>query len=205
MHTTITPFTLTFWKGERPPGKPRPRGWQGTSPEYGDIRVLWPAPPHVDERIATQVSGDLIPTVTLETRGIHAELLVLPSLNRSTVRVGDGLVSLSRNRFAMTKRGRSLRMTYLGDHYRLTAIDRKAYTLARTPDADDPGAVLTVRQSGLGKSKKVSVQANGRVLPADLALAVLFSGIDRAVLTRGGAVRAGIARISHFWAETYTP
>ncbi|MFI6107370.1 hypothetical protein [Streptomyces sp. NPDC051310] len=205
MHTTITPFTLTFWKGERPPGKPRPRGWQGTSPEYGDIRVLWPAPPHVDERIATQVSGELIPTVTLETRGIHAELLVLPSLNRSTVRVGDGLASLSRNRFAMTKRGRSLRMTYLGDHYRLTAIDRKAYTLARTPDADDPGVVLTVRQSGLGKGKKVSVQANGRVLPADLALAVLFSGVDRAVLTRGGAVRAGIARISHFWAETYTP
>ncbi|MEU7279305.1 hypothetical protein AB0A69_11085 [Streptomyces sp. NPDC045431] len=205
MHTTLTPFTLTFWKGERSRGKPLLRAWQGTSPEYGDMRVLWPAPPYVDSLITTQVSGGLIPTATLETRGIHAELVGMPTLNRATARVGDGLVSLSRNRFAMTKRGRSLRMTYLGDHYRLTAIDRKAYTLARTPNADDPGVVLTVRQSGLGKGKKVSVQANGRVLPADLALAVLFAGVDRAVLTRGGAVRAGIARMSMFWAETHNP
>ncbi|MET9430076.1 hypothetical protein [Streptomyces sp. NPDC003036] len=205
MHTTITPFTLTFWKGERSRGTPLQRAWQGTSPEYGDIRVLWPAPPYVDERIATQVSGGLIPTATFETRGIHAELVGMPTLNRATARVGDGLVSLSRNRFAMTKRGRSLRMTYLGDHYRLTAINRKAYTLSRKPDADDPGVVLTVRQSGLGKNKKVSVQANGRVLPTDLALAVLFAGVDRAVLTRGGVVRAGFSRLSHFWAETYTP
>lgn len=93
-------------------------------------------------------------------------------------------------------------VTYLGDAYRLTAINRRAYKLSRQPDAEDPGVVITVRQSGLGRGRKVTVQAAGRVLPADVSLAALFSGVDRSVLTRRGAVRAGFSRIFNFWAES---
>ncbi|MET9349147.1 hypothetical protein [Streptomyces termitum] len=34
------------------------------------------------------------------------------------------------------------------------------------------------------------------------ALAPVFAGVDRAALTRGGAVRAGLARLTGFWAES---
>ncbi|GAA4916610.1 hypothetical protein ACFPM3_21380 [Streptomyces coeruleoprunus] len=201
MHTTITPFTLTHWK-ERRRGEPTQWGWQGTSPEFGDIRVVHPAAPHRRERVVTEVRGGLIPTGTFEARGIHTEGMSRPSLNRATLRLGDGLVQLSRNRWALTHGGRSLRMRYLGDDYRLTAIDRKSYTLSRIADGEDPGVVLTVRQSGRGKSKRMTVQAAGRVLHADIALAALFAGVDRSVLTRRGAVRAGFSRIFDLWAES---
>ncbi|MFJ2113759.1 MULTISPECIES: hypothetical protein [unclassified Streptomyces] len=46
------------------------------------------------------------------------------------------------------------------------------------------------------------MRATGRVLPADVSLAALFSGVDRSVLTRRGAVRAGFSRIFNFWAES---
>lgn len=126
----------------------------------------------------------------------------MPTLNRSTLRVGDALVRMHRNRWAPTHRGRSLHMTYLGDAYRLTAIDRRAYDLFRQPDSDDPGAVIRVRQSGIGSGRKVTVRATGRVLPGDVSLAAVFSGVDRSVLTRRGAVRAGLSRIFGFWAES---
>ncbi|WP_190123360.1 hypothetical protein [Streptomyces inusitatus] len=146
-----------------------------------------------------------MPTVivaTFETRGLHTEVVSMPTGNRATLRVGDGLVRMSRNRWAPTHWGRSLHMTYLGDAYRLTAINRRAYRLSRQPDAEDPGSVITMRRSGLGSGKRVTVQAAGsRVLPSDVSLAVLFCGVDRAVLTRRGAVRAGFSRIFNFWAE----
>ncbi|MGW0333821.1 hypothetical protein ACWD0J_18460 [Streptomyces sp. NPDC003011] len=201
MHTTISPFTLTSWKEKQPVGRTK-FGWVGTSPQLGDIRVVYPAGRDVPNVIVTDVRGALIPTATFETRGLHADVLSMPALNRATLRVGDGLVRMSRNRWALTHRGRSLRMTYLGDAYRLTAINRRAYQLSRRPDAEDPGAVVTVRQSGLGSGRKVTVEAAGRVLPADVSLAALFSGVDRSVLTRRGAVRAGFSRILNFWAES---
>ncbi|WP_030665580.1 hypothetical protein [Streptomyces cellulosae] len=201
MHTTISPFTLTYWKEKQPVGRTK-FGWRGTSPELGDIRVVYPAGRDVPNVIVTEVRGALIPAATFETRGMHTDVLSMPTLNRATVRVGDGLVRMSRNRWGLTHRGRSLHMTYLGDAYRLTAIDRRAYELSRQPDAEDAGVVLTVRQSGLGSGKKLTVQAAGRVLPADVSLAALFSGVDRSVLTRRGAVRAGFSRIFNFWADS---
>jgi hypothetical protein len=201
MHTTISPFTLAYWKEKQPVGLTK-FGWQGTSAELGDIRVVYPAGRDVPNAIVTDVRGGLIPTATFETRGPHADVVSMPTLNRSTLRVGDGLVRMSRNRWAPTHRGRSLHMTYLGDVYRLKAINRRAYELSRQPDAEDPGSVITVRQSGLGSGRKMTVQAAGRVLPADVSLAVLFTGVDRSVLTRRGAVRAGFSRIFNFWAES---
>lgn len=201
MHTTISPFTLAYRKEKPPRGRPR-SGWQGTSAEFGDIRVECPAGRDMPNVLVTDVRGGLIPTSTFETRGAHTDVVPMPTLNRSTLRVGDGLVRMHRNRWAPTHRGRSLHMTYLGDSYRLQAINRRAYELSRQPDSEDPGAVITVRQSGIGSGRKVTVRAAGRVLPADVSLAVLFTGVDRSVLTRRGAVRAGISRIFGFWAES---
>ncbi|MFF8291135.1 hypothetical protein ACF068_18175 [Streptomyces sp. NPDC016309] len=201
MHTTISPFTLTHWR-ERKKGERTQWGWQGTSPEFGDIRVVHPARPFAPEKIVTEVSGGLIPTATFEARGLHTEGMTRPSLNRAVLRVGDGHVRMSRNRWGMTHRGRSLHLTYLGDGYRLTAVDRRSYTLSRVADAEDPGVVITVRQSGRGRSRRMTVQAEGRVLHADIALAALFCGVDRSVLTRRGAVRAGFSRVFDLWAES---
>ncbi|MGI5482394.1 hypothetical protein [Streptomyces lavendofoliae] len=201
MHTTISPFTLTHWR-ERTKGERTQWGWQGTSPEFGDIRVVHPAGPYVRERIVAQVSGGLIPTASFEARGLHTEGMTRPSLNRAVLRLGDAHVRMSRNRWGLTHRGRSLHMTCLGDAYRLTALDRGSYTLSRAADAEDPGVVITVRQSGWGRNKRVSVRAEGRVLHADIALAALFCGVDRSVLTRRGAVRAGFARVFDLWAES---
>ncbi|MFJ9799995.1 hypothetical protein [Streptomyces wuyuanensis] len=201
MHTTISLFTLAYWKEKQPAGRTK-FGWQGTSPDLGDIRVVYPAGRDVPNAIVTEVRGGRIPTATFETRGVHTDVVSMPTLNRATLRVGDGLVRMSRNRWAPTHRGRSLHMTYLGDAYRLTAINRRTYKLSRQPDAEDPGVVITVRQSGLGSGRKVTVQAAGRVLPADVSLAALFSGVDRSVLTWRGAVRASFSRLFNFWAES---
>ncbi|MET9589893.1 hypothetical protein ABZY45_02860 [Streptomyces sp. NPDC006516] len=199
MHTTISPFTLTCVKAGRQ-APPEQSGWQGTSPEFGEIRVVHPADRQT-HALVTEVRGGLIPTAVYETRGLHTEVVSMPTINGSTLRVGDGLVRMSRSRWALTHRGRSLRMTYLGDRYRLKAINRRAYELSRRADSEDPGAVVTVRRSGIGSGRRVTVRAAGRVLPADITLAVLFTGVDRSVLTRRGAVRAGFARLFGFWAE----
>ncbi|MER6999491.1 hypothetical protein [Streptomyces sp. NPDC000410] len=201
MHTTISPFTLAYWREKQPAGRTK-FGWQGTSPELGDIQVVYPVGRDVPNAIVTEVRGGLIPTATCGTRGTHTDIVSMPTLNRAILRLGDGLVRMTRNRWAPTHRGRSLHMTYLGDAYRVTAINRRAYELSRQPDGEDPGVVITVRQSGLGSGRRVTVQAPGQVLPADVALAALFSGVDRSVLTRRGAVRAGFSRIFGFWAES---
>jgi len=201
MHATISPFTLAYWKERQPAGR-RQVGWQGTSAELGEIRVVYPAGRETSYSIVTEVRGGLIPTATFETRGLHTEVASMPTLNGSTLRVGDGIVRMSRNRWAPTHRGRALRMTYLGDVYRLRAINRRAYELSRQADSEDPGSVITVRQSGLGGGRRMTVRAAGRVLPADVAIAAVFTAVDRSVLTRRGAVRAGFSRIFGFWAES---
>ncbi|WP_299537894.1 hypothetical protein [uncultured Streptomyces sp.] len=201
MHTTISPFALAYWKEKQPVGATK-FGWRGVSPELGDIHVVYPAGKDVPNLVVTEVTGSVIPSATFETRGVHTDVLSMPTLNRATLRVGGGLVRMSRNRWAPTHGGRSLRMVYLGDVYRLKAINRRAYEVSRQGDSEDPGAVVTVRQSGLGSSRRMAVQAQGRVLPADVTIAVLFAGVDRSVLTRRGAVRAGFSRIFNFWADS---
>ncbi|MCQ0023020.1 hypothetical protein M4914_08710 [Streptomyces somaliensis DSM 40738] len=200
MHTTISPFTFAHEKRREPGGRPQ-YGWRGASPEFGEIRVVWPALPHVSGAIVTEAGGDNIPTATFETRGLLSDLVSMPTLNRATCRVGGRLVGLDRRRWALTRRGRSLRLRHLGDDYRLTAVGKHAYRLTRLADDEDPGVAVTVRRSGIAGGRRLTVRATGRVLPADLALAVLFAGVDRSVLTRRGAVRAGFKRVFGFWAE----
>lgn len=42
----------------------------------------------------------------------------------------------------------------------------------------------------------------GRAEGGDLALALIFAGVDRSALTRIGAVKAGLSRVTHFWTES---
>ncbi|MGW0392713.1 hypothetical protein ACWDYJ_17790 [Streptomyces sp. NPDC003042] len=72
----------------------------------------------------------------------------------------------------------------------------------READNQDRGLTVRVREAGFGKRKRVEVSVEGRALGADIALAVLFTGVDRSVLTRRGAVRAGISRVFHVAADS---
>ncbi|WP_175407803.1 hypothetical protein [Streptomyces sp. TRM64462] len=200
MHTTTAPFTLEAGK-ERRRGEPVVFHWRGTSPEFGEIEVRYPVPPRAAQSVTTEVRGGHLPTTTLEARGMHVDEAEKPSLNGATLRVDGGVVYAQRNRWGFTKRARSLRLKYLGDRYRLTAVNGRSYTLTREPDSEDPGVVVTVKPSGLG-GRRLSVSVRGRALPADIALAALFAGVDRRVLTRGGAVRAGFGRIFHAAADS---
>lgn len=193
MHTTTASFTLHYWK-QREKGEKRLFGWQGTSEEFGDIKVTNERHNH-HESLTAEVRGDAIPTATLESRGIHTDVMSRPSLNRATLRVGDAHVYMTRNRLGMTHRGRSLMLKYAGDKYRLTAINRRAFVLRREADDEDPGVIITVRETGIGSRKKFTISVEKRAVGADIALAALFVGVDRATLTRRGAVRAGISRV----------
>lgn len=201
MHTTISPFTLVRWKEKQPDGVIK-RGWHGTSPEFGDLRSAYPAERNAPHSMSAEARGGQIPVARFETRGFHTDLALNPTLNGATLRVGDAPVTMERNRWAPTRRWRSLRMTYAGDSYRLTALGRRAYQLSRQADSEDPGVLITVRQSSMVGGRKLTVRATGRVLAADVSLALVFAEVDRAVLTWGGAMRAGFSRIFLFWGDT---
>ncbi|GGT10671.1 hypothetical protein GCM10010271_11480 [Streptomyces kurssanovii] len=200
MHSAVTPFLLHHWKaGAR---REQRTGWQGMSPEFGDIKVTSPLNPSNSESVVAEVRGGSIPTATFESRGIHAEVLSRPTLNSITLRLGDAMVHTSRNRLALTHRGRALHMRYGGDRYRLWAVDRRRYVLTRQPDSEDPGTRITVTQSGRGRRRQITVTATGRAVAADIALAALFTGVDRSVLTRRGTLRAFVSRAFGLFAQT---
>ncbi|MFJ8661332.1 hypothetical protein [Streptomyces sp. NPDC093795] len=195
MHSTVTPFTLRPWREGK--GYERQAGWRGVSAEFGEITVEAPLRQTAPELVMSELRGGLIPTASYEARGIHTDLLRLPSLNRATLRVGDAVVSMTRNRFGATSRQRGLGLRYGGDRYRLWAVNRRSWVLARDADAEDPGVTVSVR----GKRRRLDVVVTGRAGAADLSLALIFAGVDRAALTRGGAVRAGLSRVTELWAE----
>ncbi|MGA5193639.1 hypothetical protein [Streptomyces exfoliatus] len=200
MHTNVTPFDLQAWKeGNRHDYR---AGWKGVSPEFGEIVLTCPMTRTSPESIVSEVRGGQLPTTSFESRGMHAEGLKLPTLNRSTLRVGDRMVYVDRNRFGATLEQRALTMRYAGDHYRLAALDKHGYVLTRQADDEDPGVTITVRESGRGKNRRLSVQVSGRAEGGDLALGLIFAGVDRSVLTRVGAVKAGLSRATHFWTES---
>lgn len=200
MHTTTAPFALHVWsEGQK---YERRTGWQGTSQEFGEITVIHPHRGNAGHGLTSEVRGSLIPSASFSSRGFHAQVMSLPSLNGATLRLGDAMVYLTRNRWGLTHRGRSLHLKYGGDKYRLTAVNRKEYTLTRLPDPEDPGVTVRVKTSGIGKGKRLAVSVAGRAVGADIALAALFVGVDRATLTRRGAVRAAFSRAFGFYAES---
>ncbi|WP_369145238.1 hypothetical protein [Streptomyces sp. R44] len=200
MHLHVTPFDLRAWKaGNRHDHR---AGWQGVSPEFGEITLTCPLPRTSPGSLVSEVRGGLLPTASFEARGAHVEGMRLPGLNRSTLRVGDRVVYVTRNRFGATLEQRALEMRYAGDRFRLAALDRRGYVLTRAADGEDPGVRITVRETGRGKGRRLSVRVDGRAEGGDLALGLVFAGVDRSALTRTGAVRAGLSRATHFWTES---
>ncbi|MFJ4705314.1 hypothetical protein ACIP6I_10720 [Streptomyces anulatus] len=206
MHTSTAstaPFTLAFWKEGR--AHEQRAGYRGTAAEFGEIVLTAPLPrKYTPDGVVSEVRGPSVPTAVFETRGIHTEAADLPTLNRSVLRVGDAVVHLRRNRFGLTRRARALHFRYGGDHYRLRAVNRKQFVLTRRADDEDPGASLTAKLTGhsLGGGKKLVVRTAGRAVAADVVLVTLFAGVDRAPLTRSGAVRAALGRSTRLFAES---
>lgn len=203
MHTptaSTAPFTLAFWKEGRT--HEQRAGYRGTAAEFGEIVLTAPLPrKYTPDRVVSEVRGPSVPTAVFETRGIHTEAADLPTLNRSVLRVGDAMVHLRRNRFGLTRRARALHFRYGGDHYRLRAVNRKQFVLVRLADDEDPGVSLTAKLSGIG-GRKLVVRTAGRAVAADIVLVTLFAGVDRAPLTRSGAVRAALGRSTRLFAES---
>ncbi|MFF0423964.1 MULTISPECIES: hypothetical protein [unclassified Streptomyces] len=200
MHIQVTPFELQAWKeGNRHDYR---AGWKGVSPEFGEILLTCPLPRTSPESLVSEVRGGLLPTASFEARGMHVEGMKLPGLNRSTLRVGDRVVYVERNRFGATLEQRALAMRYAGDHYRLAALDKHGYVLTRAADDEDPGVRITVQETGRGKGRRLSVRVDGRAEGGDLSLALIFAGVDRSTLTQLGAVKAGLSRVTHFWTES---
>ncbi|WP_228989596.1 hypothetical protein [Streptomyces sp. DH8] len=201
MHASIGPFTLEFWKEGRT--HERRAGLRGTVPEFGEVVLTAPLPLNrTPGSVVSEVRGPSIPTAVFETRGIHTDATDLPTLNGSTLRVGDAMVYLRRNRFGLTHRARALRFRYGGDHYLLRAVNRKRFVLVRRADDEDPGVTLTAKLSGFGGGRRLAVRTSGRAVAADISLVTLFAGIDRAPLTRSGAVRAALGRSARLFAES---
>ncbi|MDV9193525.1 hypothetical protein R6L23_35855 [Streptomyces sp. SR27] len=200
MHTAVSPFVLQPWQeGDR---HARRAGWRGVSREFGEITLTCPLPRTAPETVVSEARGGLIPVATFEARGIHTDGIRLPTLNRSTLRVGDRMVYMTRNRWGATAAQRALALRYADDRYRLSALDKRAYVLTREPDEEDPGLTVTVRASGRGRKRQLAVRVGGRAEGGDLALALVFAGVDRSALTRMGAVRAGVSRVTDLWAES---
>ncbi|MFF8957383.1 hypothetical protein [Streptomyces sp. NPDC014894] len=201
MQTATTPFRLTSFRDKHPSYTDGYEGWRGTSPELGEISVTYPFRPG-EERMYSLVEGEGIPTVRYDTKGLHVSAgLGMPTLNRGTLRVGDEEVAMSRNRLGVTEQSRALHLTRGEDEYRLWAITGLHYALARQPAGGRPGVTVRVEHSG-----KFGIRAmrdgrlhlafaiEGVAEPADIALAAMFSGVDRSNLTPGGSVRAMFAR-----------
>ncbi|WP_240136181.1 hypothetical protein [Streptomyces sp. MUM 178J] len=99
-------------------------------------------------------------------------------------------MKIRRNRWAITKKRRSLRITHEGTPYRCTAISRKSYTFSR------PGLAITVTESGIRrKNRRLRVNVEGAPEPIDMSLGLLFSMANRSHLTLGGAFRAGVSTV----------
>ncbi|WP_327383492.1 MULTISPECIES: hypothetical protein [unclassified Streptomyces] len=200
MHTQTTPFALRAWQGGEKSERRRIE-WEGKSTEWGEITVA-SLPQARDDVQSTEVAGAHIPEAVFESRGMHVTTTRRPTLNGATLRVGGAVVYLKRNRWGATHRGRALHMKHAGDRYRLWAVNRREYVLMREADNQDRGVTIKVKESGIAKWKRVDVSVTGRALGADIALALVFSGVDRSVLTRRGAVRAGFSRVFHVAADS---
>ncbi|MDT0494787.1 hypothetical protein RM717_30270 [Streptomyces griseus] len=163
--------------------------WAGTSEEFGTIEVRYPADGPMGSTTA-RVLGSAIPTTLLIGWSLFDDK---PRLTSAQLQVEGESVKLRRNPWAVSRKGRSLRMEYGGTEYRCRAVRRKRYVFTR------PGLVVTVTQSGIGrKRRRVLVMIDGPAEPIDISLAVLFSGVNRAQLTLGGAFRTGFATILTF-------
>ncbi|WP_236241834.1 hypothetical protein [Streptomyces sp. CC228A] len=167
--------------------------WSTTSEDFGDIRVRYPADIRPKRGTAARAEGSTIPTALMISWSIFEDK---PRLTGAQLSVDGREAQLRRNRWAVSRKRRALRITHDGTTYRCTAISRKRYVLTR------PGLAITVTDSGIGrKRRRLLVQIDGPAEPVDISLAVLFSGVNRSHLTLGGAFRAGFSTVFNLAAD----
>ncbi|MFE3829058.1 hypothetical protein [Streptomyces sp. NPDC059092] len=183
--TDSTSFTLESWETQQGRHGTRRYGWRGTSEIFGRIVVTYPvARQSTWARVG--VDGERIPASSFEGFADGSR----PSLSLMQFRVGITPVPLRRRRWALTKKGRSLRLTHGGHTYTCTAARRgKGYALARE------GVRIRVSQKGRGSRRRQTVEVNGPAEPVDISIAVVFTGANLANLTLPGAVRSILARL----------
>ncbi|WP_240136179.1 hypothetical protein [Streptomyces sp. MUM 178J] len=163
--------------------------WSGTTAEFGDIEVIYPADLGPGNGTGAEVRGSSIPGALFTGDSL---LGFKPRLTGMKLLVEGEEVKPRRNRWAVSKKRRSLRLAYKGTTYRCTAISRKSYVFTR------PGLAITVSESGVRrKNRRARVQADGPATPIDISLAVLFAGVDRPQLTMGGAFRVFLSTVFH--------
>ncbi|MFE2290609.1 hypothetical protein [Streptomyces sp. NPDC059452] len=170
--------------------------WSGISEEFGTIEVRYPADGPMGSTTA-RVLGSAIPSTLLIGWSLFDDK---PRLTGARLQLGGEEVQLRRRPWAVRRKGRALRITHDGNEYRCRAIRRKKYVLTR------PGLAVTVTQSGVGtKRRRVQVVIDGPAVPVDISLAVLFSGVNRAQLTLGGAFRTGFSPILNLSMDSVQP
>ncbi|OII69643.1 hypothetical protein [Streptomyces sp. CC77] len=168
--------------------------WSGTSEEFGEITVCTATDLAPRDGAGVRVQGSAIPTALLTGFSLFE---ADPRLTAAELWLAGAEVPLRRNRWAVSRRQRALRLTYGEISYRCTAASRKEYTVTR------PGLSVTVTESGFRRRRRrLLVLIDGPAEPADISLAVLFSRVNRSQLTWGGALRAGLSTAFFFWAES---
>ncbi|WP_432067053.1 hypothetical protein [Streptomyces sp. C10-9-1] len=161
--------------------------------EFGDIQVDYPVDVRPTAGTGARAHGSAIPTTLLVGWSIFDDK---PRLNGAQLWVDGQELKLQRNRWAVGRKGRALRMTQGGAEYRCRAISRKRYVLTRS------GLAVTVIDSGFGtKRRRLRVVINGPAEPVDVSLAVLFAGANRSHLTLGGAFRASFSTVFNLFAD----
>ncbi|MFJ2218107.1 hypothetical protein ACIQVO_39215 [Streptomyces sp. NPDC101062] len=178
-------FTLESWETQQGHRSTHQYGWRGTSEVFGEIVVTYPvARRSTWARIG--VDGERIPASSFEGFADGSR----PSLSLMEFRVGTTPVPLNRSRWALTKKGRSLRLAHGGHTYTCTATRRgKGYVVARE------GVRVRVSPKGRGSRTRQTVEVHGPAEPVDLSIAVVFTGANLANLTVPGAVRSALARL----------
>ncbi|MEW1724578.1 hypothetical protein [Streptomyces sp. NPDC093109] len=165
--------------------------WQGISHEFGEMKLVHSSDSAEEGGPAAEVRGESVPNVFFEGFSLGDR----PRLTLARLRVGGEVVETRRRSWALRKKGRALRLAFEGNEYRCTAVNRKSYTFTRS------GVRILVTEKGRGESKYIMVNVDGPAGPADISLGVVFAGANRAHLTWGGAVRAGLTTFLAFAAD----
>ncbi|MFE2942709.1 hypothetical protein ACFXKG_27190 [Streptomyces sp. NPDC059255] len=179
-----TTFRLEPWETRNGQRATHQFGWRGDSEDFGEVVVTYPVA-RQNLTVLVGAKGDRIPETWFEGFGEGKS----PSLSLMKLRIGTTPVTVKRRGWALTKRGRALRFEHDGRKYTCVAVRRgKDYLVSHD------GVRIKVASKGTGGRKHLTVDVDGTAEPVDISLAVIFSGVNRANLTLGGAIKSAVAR-----------
>ncbi|MEU6681996.1 hypothetical protein [Streptomyces sp. NPDC046832] len=178
-------YTLDHWEDRSGHRVSWRFGYRGTAGPFGSIEVVYPARRHGDRHV-TEVKGDTVPVTSFDGWAYGRK----PSLFSAQLSVAGEGIRLKRNRWALTRAGRALRMQVAGREYRYLATSARHRDRALTRH----GVEIRTTRHGRGARKKAAFTVLGPADATDLALAAVLCGVNTRNLTRGGAVRAFLNR-----------